>query len=419
MNIQVAQGFNIAERCRFAKGKVLACVLAVSGIIACYGIVCLMPKSNTVEITFDKRIQSGVESVRRKADVERERWKQNEQSRVEDEKRRLLALDVPDLAKKSVVILACAEKPDYIVNKAIVTTEKELDCTIVRPPWGKSTDPDKNVFWAIVCREKRDEDHDWWVEQNSAFGQYRLVGNPNQKVYFSIHDIDKLRRILMHIALIGNFSKPFYQVVADDEEEIKEGCRPLSLSEVKSIFPETPNVRAGVYAQHPGNAYALIPVGDYCATMTLDRCVECVVLLGKMGAKSVRVSRANGEENLVGGGVKASVYGRGASVAGEFSSKAKRQREISVVFEGSSDVVVSSDLLENSVWHKHDVHLNAILSVRLSGNKLKEYAFKESQKSECNFDFHLAARLLGIVESKLKADYENAMSESRTFHVVF
>lgn len=419
-----AKGTNNSVRSGYTTVKLLSGIMVACVLVAACLIVCLRARSEAIEISFDKTKQLAAERGRRTADAERSNWLQREQLRLAVETNMYSKLSIPDLAKNVVCCLAIAEKPEYTVNKAIEITEEVLDCTIVRPPWNKSTDPEKHVFWSIVCRETRDVDHDWWIEQNKVFGQYRLVGNPSQSIYFSINDEDKLRVLLLHIAMIAHsiMPRPFYQVIEGADDELKDGCRVLSLAEAKLIFPETANVRdirAGVYAIHPGNAYALVPLKDYFATLVLDKGVECVVLLGKMGAKSVRVSRTCGEVNLVGGKLGASVAGRGASVGGRYKSVEKSTVDFDVIFEGHPNAKISADLLRNSIWHKSDSHLNGILAAQMSGNKLKEYTFRESQQSECDFDFKTAARLLGIAEATLKADFAKTKDVVRKFHVTF
>lgn len=416
---------NNSVRSGYTNVKLLSGIMVACVLVAACLIMRSCAQSEAIEISFDKTKQVAVEHGRRNADAERIKWFQREQSRFASETNKYFKLAIPDLTKKAVCCLAIAEKPEYIVNKAIEITEKELDCAIVRPPWTKTTDPDKHVFWSIVFRETRDANHDWWIEQNKLFGQYRLVGNPNQRIYFSINDEDKLRVLLGHIAIIANsiMPKPFYQVIdGDDDDGAKAGCRTLSLAEAKLIFPETVNardIRAGVYAIHPGNAYALVPLKDYFATLVLDKGAECIVLLGKMGAKSVRVSRTNGEVNLVGGELGAAVAGRGASAGGRYKSVEKSRVDFDVVFEGRPNAKISKDLLRNSIWHKTDSQLNVILAAQLSDNKLKEFTVNESQQSECDFDFKTAARLLGVAEATLKAEFEKTKEVVRKFHVTF
>ncbi len=128
-------------------------------------------KTKPVAVRIDEYVED-LDEARKEADDARKDWESHREERQNAEIALLKELNIPDLSKKAVGILAKAEKPEYIVNKAIVKTEKELNTTIVRPPWDKITNPDKNVFWSIVYRETIDQDHDWWIEQNAIGLQF-------------------------------------------------------------------------------------------------------------------------------------------------------------------------------------------------------------------------------------------------------
>jgi hypothetical protein len=289
---------------------------------------------------------------------------------------------------------------------------------VVEPPWHKLTNPDKNVWWTIVYRKEIDKHHDWWLEQHKISRHYRLIGNPEQSVYFSIMKDDKLRAVLAHIVIYGN-TKPFYQVVANYTYEMEDACEMLSLNEARQIFPETMNLVEGIYAKHPCNPYALVPLADFHSRLAMDKVTECVVLLGRMGAKSVCVSRAKGELSNVEGGAKASVYGYNAEINATLASAMRSRMDVKVTFSGRSNVDISPSLLENSIWHKSDARLNGILQAILSGNKPKEWSAVEENKSDFNFDFKAAAGILRIAEAELRSKFERNRDIKQTFHVVF
>ena len=390
----------------------IGCLILLAGVSV---YLYLKPKPIVVHIDeYDKNL----ETARREADSARKEWENHREERQKTEIERLKKLDIPDLTKKAVSILARHETPEYVVNKAIVKTKEEMDAWIARPWWKKSTDPDKNVHWAIVYRERKDKEHDWFLEQNNRFDQYRLVGNPEQTIYFSIRDESKLRTVLVHIVVFGD-TKPFYQVVEDDSCASENYCDRLPLSYARKMFPETMKLVEGIYAKHPCNQYALVPVEYFHASLAMDKAIECVMLLGRMGAKSVHVLRTDGEKGDAGVGMGVSVKGVNAAVNAAIVNGMKSNMDMQVAFSGNSNVDISNELLKNSTWHKSDSRLNGILQARLSENKLKEYSITEEEQYDYNFNFKAAASVLKIAEAELKARFEKIKHTRRTFHVVF
>ncbi len=401
----------------FPKKSLLIGLLCVCGLTLVFVVFNMSLKTKPVSIRIDEYVEN-FDEARKEADDARNAWESHREERENAEIAQLKAMNIPDLSKKAVGILVKAEKPEYIVNKAIVTTEKEMNTTIVIPKWDKKTDPDKNVFWSIVYRETMDQDHDWWIEHNNMFGQYRLVGYPHQHLYFSIKEEAKLQTVLTYIVIFGN-TKSFYQVVCGDTFDKIDCCEVLDIATAGKFFPETLNLAEGVYAKHPCNPYALVPVANFFANLATTKDCECIVLLGRMGAKSVHVSRTEGEAINVGVGGKGYSMGYGAHADAELAKGMKAKRDLKVVFSGNSRVEPSPTLLENSIWHKDDAQLNAILSTRLSGNNTKEWHFTEEMQLDYNFDFRAAASILGIAEAELRARFEKERQIQRTFHVLF
>ncbi len=388
----------------------IGCLIMLAGLS-----VCLKPRPLVVHIDEYAKNQ---ETARSEADNARKEWKGHSEERQKAEIERLKKLAIPDLAKKAVSILARHETPDYIVNKSIDTTRNEMGVWIITPPWGNGTDPKDKKFWSIVYRDAKDKEHDWWLEQNNAWGQYRLVGNSN-RIYFSIHGEAKLRTVLAYVVVFGD-TKPFFQVVDGDNYVPEDYCEVIFLSEAKKIFPETMTLIEGVYNKHPHNEYALVPLKGFHASLAMDKAVECAVLLGRMGAKSVRVSRTDGEKLDAGGGTKAAVMGYRATINAELVNAIKSKMDFKVVFSGNSNVEIPETLLKNSTWYKSDSILNGIFEARRSSdNKLKEWSVTEEDQFDFNFDFKAAASVLKIGEAELKAKIERMKQTKRVFHVVF
>ena len=390
----------------------IGCLILLAGVS-----MYLYLKPRPLVVRIDEYVNN-LEEARNEADAARKAWNCHSEERQKTEIEQLKGLNISDLSKKAVSILARHEKPQYIVNKAIDTTRKEMGVWIITPPWGNGTDPKYKKFWSMVYRDAKDEDHDWWLEQNKMWGQYRLVGNPNQSIYFSIRDEPKLRTVLAYVVAFGD-TKPFYQVIDGDNCVLENYCDMLPMSEARKMFPETMQLAEGIYAKHPCNQYALVPVADYHASLAMDKAIECVVLLGRMGAKSVHVLRTDGEKVDAGVGMGVSVNGINAAVNAALVNGMKSRMDMKVVFSGDSNVDIPKTLLANSTWHKLDSSLNGILQARLSENKLKEYSITEEEQYDYNFDFKAAASVLRIAEADLKARFEKMKHTQRTFHVIF
>lgn len=212
---------------------------------------------------------------------------------------------------------------------------------------------------------------------------------------------------------------PFIQVVTDEDAVVNDECKKLLLEKARKMFPETATLTANIYTIHPCNKYALIPIEHFFTNLALDKDNECIVLLGKMGAKSVHISRSNSE--AIGGSTSSHVKGIthkvdvGVSVVKELSSEV----DFVVEFSGRSRVSPPPGLLLNSVWHKNDPQLSALLESRSGSNPVEKYRVSEKGMSYFNFDFKAAARILGIGEAAIQAEFQKEKEITRIFDVSF
>ena len=326
---------------------------------------------------------------------------------------------ISELCKETVSILAKAKNPDYIINFA-----KEQMSKHIASGMKKITRPENNVYWDIIFKEG-----DFFIEQNNKFHQYRLIGNG--KTYFSILKKEKLTELLIKIIEIGRkqnacdlkTSMSVYQVVVDANIDEKQGCKLITLNDARKQFPETYNLSSGFYTVHPCNESALTPIDNYFGNLALDRDNECVVLLGKMGAKCVSISRKENNEgnNNISADVKTSIkndFQITVDVGSSILKNLNNQMNFKVVFKGTP-TNLNRDLLLNSIWFKNDPQLNGLLESLLSDNPAQEWDFEENIDSAFNFDFSVGASILGIVESRLKEEFKKLSKVTRSFHVEF
>ncbi|WP_010253003.1 hypothetical protein [Treponema primitia] len=198
-------------------------------------------------------------------------------------------MDVGELSKQVVDVLSDVLNPEIIITSAI----EKANIGIIQPPWKKVTKPDESSFWSIVARSKN-----WFIEQNTVFKQYRLVGDPNRKVYASILKRDKLEIFLQNIINIGSTQKikeapsmSIFQIVVDENITVRNDCAKMNYDYALEKYPNTKNLTAGFYTTHPADPKALTPIENYFGNLALNKEDECVVLIGKMGAKSVHITK--------------------------------------------------------------------------------------------------------------------------------
>ena len=211
-----------------------------------------------------------------------------------------------------------------------------------------------------------------------------------------------------------------YQIETDANVKKNPDCNErLMLEEANRRFPNSKNLARGFYTVHPADSNALVPVENFFGNIALDRDHECVVLLGKMGAKSVRIEKA--EESTINGGGSAEVDIKKVNVKAGLSIGMDLQNfsKLEVTFQGNVESEISRDMLTASIWFRNDPQMKAILESRLSRNKSIEWDVSTGLNSTFNFDFNAAAKILGIPVVSLEVEYKQATTQSRNFHVAF
>lgn len=210
-----------------------------------------------------------------------------------------------------------------------------------------------------------------------------------------------------------------YQLVTNKKVEANKDCEGLTVSEAYNRFPHSKDLAIGFFTVNPFNDLSLIPIQNYFANIALNQDDECVVLLGKIGARSVHITKFDESKTENTANVKAGFEKVNAHVGASISSELQNFSELIVKFEGHiSDI--SPDILKNSVWFQNNSRMNAILEGRLSkNNKVNEWDMTTRITQTFNFDFTAAANVLGVIEASLKNEYEKATKQLRKFHVIF
>jgi len=192
----------------------------------------------------------------------------------------------------------------------------------------------------------------------------------------------------------------------------------ISLASAKKKYPQTYNLAIGTYALHPCKNDMLTRLEHYHSDLALEKDDELIVLLGKMGAKVIRITESETQDKAVGGqvGVEKMIVNVGFNAG--VSQKIEKGRELEVTFEGGN-FDVNPDLLKTSLWFSNDSKLQAILQARcFDPSKMKSYALKNTYTETFDFDFDLAVKYL-VLKTDLKAEYHSVSQRERNFYVEF
>jgi hypothetical protein len=152
--------------------------------------------------------------------------------------------------------------------------------------------------------------------------------------------------------------------------------------------------------------------------LALEKDDELILLLGKMGAKTVTITERNTHSKIVAGSAKARIMAVDPELHSGFTKSMEAGRELTVSFEGN-DVELDPNLLLTSLWFKNDSHLNTIFEGRrFAPSRMLSYTLRNRYTETFDFDFDIAAKYL-VVKADLRAEYELISSKERFFEVKF
>lgn len=318
-----------------------------------------------------------------------------------------------DLCKKALIKLADSKEPLILIEKA-----KE-----------EAGEPNPNMdfgekfsfqsFFHDVAGYKG-----WKIVQHKLSFHYVLLDSEEivRVKYFNV-STSSFKHFLEALISLPTDPKPktmiIYQLVTNKKVDVNKDCdEVLTVQEANKRFPHSKDLASGFFTDHPVDELALVPVQNYFTNIALNQDDERVVLLGKMGAKSVHITKSDESKTKGKFDGKAGFENVNAQVGVSISSELQNFSELMVKFEGRvSDI--SPDILKNSVWFQNNGQMNAILEGRLSKSKLTEYDMTTRIEQTFNFDFSAAANVLGVIAADLKIEYEKATKQIRKFHVIF
>ncbi len=207
-------------------------------------------------------------------------------------------------------------------------------------------------------------------------------------------------------------------LLLDIRNQASDHVEVVSLAHAREKYQRTQNLSIGTYSLHPYDSGRLTRLEHYHLNLALEKDNELIMLLGKMGARTVRIIEAGSQQ-------RSGSFQTGAEAiaveAGGNSSVAQRieqGKELLVTFEGNI-TEISPELLATSLWFGNDGQLNAIFeSRRFTPNQIQEYTLRSTYTETFDFNFSLAGRYL-VVKTDLQAEYEAISKKERLFHVEF
>ncbi|MEG4011159.1 MULTISPECIES: hypothetical protein [unclassified Microcoleus] len=192
----------------------------------------------------------------------------------------------------------------------------------------------------------------------------------------------------------------------------------ISLEMARTKYPRSRNLSIGTYTQHPRDGLRLTRLEHYHKNLALEKDDELIVLLGRMGAKSLRIMEIDNEQKSGSINTGVDTVFVDAQGGANLSSKFERNKDLVVTFEGNV-VDIDSDLLENSLWFSDDSKLLSIFeSRRFNLNKIQEYTLRNTYTETFDFDFNLAAKYL-TNQADLNGEYQTISKKERYFHIEF
>ena len=208
--------------------------------------------------------------------------------------------------------------------------------------------------------------------------------------------------------------KDIFQDITSQMESVEI----ISLEAARDKYPRTRNLSIGTYTLHPRDSLRLTRLEHYHKNLALEKDDELIVLLGRIGAKSLRIMEIDTDQQS--GSTQMGIDTVSVDVKGgaNLSSKIEKNKDLLVTFEGNV-VDIDSDLLEKSLWFSDDSKLLSIFeSRRFNPNKIEEYTLRNTYTETFDFNFSLAAKYL-VIQSDLQVEYQKISKKERYFNIEF
>ena len=272
-------------------------------------------------------------------------------------------------------------------------------------------------IWACVVTGKEPESNEIFIYEkgNKNVAEYKISGTTNignKLEWLNESDFEDTN---------SKQSMTIYQVVHDEDVNIKvnDNCIKLTKKEKEIKFPNSKDIAVGFYVRHPEDDLSLVLLENYYRKLAISQTNECVFLLGKMGVKTIRIKTVDKNSGRVSAKADVDVLSQ-VKVDSEFNMKTDllNDNELFCEFEGN-EIDFNMGLIRNSVWFKNDDIMNGIAEARLSKNKIINIKLETNISQSYSFDIKLAAKVLGITDSKLSMEKEQTLEQIRIYEYKF
>lgn len=224
--------------------------------------------------------------------------------------------------------------------------------------------------------------------------------------------------ILINPKSFVRFSKIAILTALQDLQSKLEKVEVLPIEVAKEKYPKSHNLSTGTYTLHPRDSKRLTRLEYYHRHLAQEKDDELIILLGKMGAKSLKILESDTQDNSASARLGIDTIAVDMKGNLNFCQKLGKNKELIVTFEGNV-TKIEPNLLENSLWFSDDGKLYSIFESRLfNSNKIEQYVLRTTYTETFDFDFSLAAKYLTL-DADLKAEYKSLSKKERFFYVEF
>lgn len=220
------------------------------------------------------------------------------------------------------------------------------------------------------------------------------------------------------VVFTKEFARETVKYLLKDIVDQIEKIEVISLDQARTKYPKTRNLSIGTYTLHPRDSQRLTRLDYYHKNLALEKDDELIVLLGRMGAKSLKIIESDISEGLSSTQSEVDVVKVDAKVGVNLSNKVGKGKELLVEFEGNV-VDIDRNLLDQSLWFSDDSKLLSIFeSRRFDRNRIEQYTLSSTYTETFDFNFDLAVKYL-VVKTDLKAEYKSISKKERLFQIEF
>lgn len=167
------------------------------------------------------------------------------------------------------------------------------------------------------------------IQLKAPFGARFLIENP-------LGTILKAAAAHQKKTTISIFARSLLYSFRGQVIEQSKSIEIISLKQAKEEYPKTRNLSIGTYTLHPRDSQMLTRLEYFHKNLAMEKDDELIVLLGRMGAKSLRIIEGDISHNSGKANVSANTLKVGGSIDIAMSKKLEKEKDLLVKFEGNA-----------------------------------------------------------------------------------